>query len=43
LGLRSQLLEFRRGLATRVGLPEAIAWVLAPIGLILLLALNIAT
>jgi hypothetical protein len=34
--------EFRRGLATRVGLPDAIAWGLALIGLILLLALSIA-
>jgi len=35
-------LEFRRGLVTRVGLPEAITWVLAPIGLSLLLVLTVA-
>ena len=35
-------LEFRRGLETRVGLPEALAWILAPIGVVVLIGLSIA-
>lgn len=34
--------EFRRGLTTRVGLPEAVAWALVPIGVVALLALSVA-
>jgi peptidoglycan/LPS O-acetylase OafA/YrhL len=32
-------LDFRRGLETRVGLPEALTWVLAPVAVVLLIAL----
>jgi len=35
------ILEFQRGLETRVGLPEALAWLVAPMALILLIALSI--
>jgi predicted membrane channel-forming protein YqfA (hemolysin III family) len=34
-------LEFRRGLETRLGLPDAITWAFAPIGVIVLIALTI--
>ena len=36
------VLEFRRGLETRVGLSEALTWVLAPVAVLLLIALGIA-
>jgi hypothetical protein len=35
--------EFRRGLESVVGLSEAVSWVLAPIGLILVIAADLAT
>lgn len=36
-------LDFRRGLETRVGLPEALTWVLAPLAVVLLIALGITS
>jgi hypothetical protein len=37
------VLGFRRGLETRVGLPAALTWVIAPVAVILLIALTIAS
>jgi len=34
-----EILEFRHGLVTQLGIPDALSWALAPIALILLIAL----